>query len=594
MSLLTSDPLTQLAFSVYENRGVYALLLGSGISRAADIPTGWEITLDLVRRIAVAQGEENHPDWAAWYQEKFGVEPDYSALIGELGLSAGERRSILHSYIEPTAEDREEGRKVPTAAHDAIASLVLSGYIKVIITTNFDRLLENALRERGVEPTIVASVDALKGAEPIAHTTCYILKLHGDYKDARILNTNEELDIYPAEYDALLDRVFDEYGMIVCGWSGEWDHALRAAVLRSPARRYSHYWMVREDPGDGAKGLIGHRQAITITASDADRFFTDLEQRVETLAKTHRQNPVGLELLVSTVKRYLAHPEHRIQLDELLTEEVDRLYKFIDDPIFAPSGPVTPELYSDRVARYEASAEALARVAGVLGRWGDGSECNAVFDIIRALWEKTMPSRGGTVIWLNIHSYPVILVMTAYGLGLARSQRWHDLYKLFDLQIYPPNRGETQRVVELMFLLNWRGGDNDYWKLMEGLKERRTPLSDHLCGIFHGWGNSFLGIIPDYEILYEKYEILGSLVYSSCYTSELLTEALSQQNNQSYRWVPVGRSGWHSNVRERILTEIQMPEFQAELIEAGFAKGDKDFLKLSIENYNRLAERFRW
>jgi hypothetical protein len=42
---------TQLAFSVYESKGVYALLLGSGLSRAANIPTGWEITLDLIRRI---------------------------------------------------------------------------------------------------------------------------------------------------------------------------------------------------------------------------------------------------------------------------------------------------------------------------------------------------------------------------------------------------------------------------------------------------------------------------------------------------------------------------------------------------------------
>jgi hypothetical protein len=39
------DPSTALAFSLFENKGVYALLLGSGLSRAAQIPTGWEITL---------------------------------------------------------------------------------------------------------------------------------------------------------------------------------------------------------------------------------------------------------------------------------------------------------------------------------------------------------------------------------------------------------------------------------------------------------------------------------------------------------------------------------------------------------------------
>jgi hypothetical protein len=37
------DPLHALAFSVYENPGVYCILLGSGVSRAAEMPTGWEI-----------------------------------------------------------------------------------------------------------------------------------------------------------------------------------------------------------------------------------------------------------------------------------------------------------------------------------------------------------------------------------------------------------------------------------------------------------------------------------------------------------------------------------------------------------------------
>jgi hypothetical protein len=38
------DPPTALAFSLFENKGVHALLLGSGLSSAAQIPTGWEIT----------------------------------------------------------------------------------------------------------------------------------------------------------------------------------------------------------------------------------------------------------------------------------------------------------------------------------------------------------------------------------------------------------------------------------------------------------------------------------------------------------------------------------------------------------------------
>lgn len=140
------DPTTALAFSLFENRGVYALLVGSGLSSAAHIPTGWEITLDLVRRAGLLQGVTEQPDWVVWYRGQFKKEPEYSDLLNALAPTADERRAILHRYIEATPEDIQQNRKVPTKAHHAIAQLVKDDFIRVIITTNFDRLLENAIR----------------------------------------------------------------------------------------------------------------------------------------------------------------------------------------------------------------------------------------------------------------------------------------------------------------------------------------------------------------------------------------------------------------------------------------------------------------
>ncbi len=56
------DPLLSLAFTVQANKGVYALLLGSGVSRAAQIPTGWEIVLDLIEKLAHVQGDSCNGD----------------------------------------------------------------------------------------------------------------------------------------------------------------------------------------------------------------------------------------------------------------------------------------------------------------------------------------------------------------------------------------------------------------------------------------------------------------------------------------------------------------------------------------------------
>ena len=209
---LFDDPLLQLGFSLHNQRGVYALLLGSGISRAAGIPTGWEITNDLIRRIEETSGSNAEVNWANFYKEKYGKEANYSELLLNLAHTRAERRAILEGYIEPTDPDRAGSRKLPTRGHKNIAKLVREGYIKIIVTTNFDRLLETALNEQGVEPTIVSRASQIMGAGPIQHSNCYILKLHGDYKDANILNTEDELESYPQKTKALLNRIFDEYG----------------------------------------------------------------------------------------------------------------------------------------------------------------------------------------------------------------------------------------------------------------------------------------------------------------------------------------------------------------------------------------------
>lgn len=170
------DTATALSFAIFENRGVFALLLGSGVCRSAEIPTGWEITLDLIRKVGRLNGVAEQSDWGQWYREAYKKQPNYSELLDALSASPDERRSILHRYIEPTPDDLAQGRRIPTQAHRAIARIVRAGFVRVVITTNFDRLIENALREEGVEPTVVKSEDDLKGSVPLIHSRCFVLK----------------------------------------------------------------------------------------------------------------------------------------------------------------------------------------------------------------------------------------------------------------------------------------------------------------------------------------------------------------------------------------------------------------------------------
>jgi len=199
------DIIIKLAFTMYSSPGVYALLLGSGISRDAGILTGWEITLDLIKNIAATE-KEKPKDFEKWYQERYHESPDYTKLLKKLTKTSTDRANLLRPYFEPKLEEREEGLKIPTLAHKCIAILVKYGYIRIILTTNFDRLLEEALSEQGITPTIISTEDEMKGTMPFVHNNCTIIKLHGDYMDTRIKNTPEELAKYPKKVDKYLDR----------------------------------------------------------------------------------------------------------------------------------------------------------------------------------------------------------------------------------------------------------------------------------------------------------------------------------------------------------------------------------------------------
>ncbi|WP_174531839.1 SIR2 family protein, partial [Sphingopyxis terrae] len=277
------DPLISLAFSLQSNKGAYALLIGSGVSRPAGIPTGWEITLEMVRKVAISSSAETGDAADQWYRETYQKEPDYSELLDQLCKSNTERQQYLKPFFEPADEEREEGLKKPTAAHNAIAELMAEGYIRVIITTNFDRLLEQALEARGIVPVVIANADQARGMLPLVHQKHCIIKIHGDYLDTRIMNTENELSHYPPEMDQLLDRVFDEFGIIFCGWSGAWDPALRSALSRAPSRRFSSYWMSRGDLNDDAAKIVSDRGIVPVKIADADTFFSGLSEKLASL-----------------------------------------------------------------------------------------------------------------------------------------------------------------------------------------------------------------------------------------------------------------------------------------------------------------------
>lgn len=575
------DPVTALAFTVSENKGVFALLVGSGLSRAAGIPTGWEITLDLICRVAAASEIPDQPDWGSWYEEKFHKQPSYSEILMELGLTANERRTFLHRYIDPTPAEAKAGKKRPTSAHKAIARLVRDSYIRMIVTTNFDRLIENAIRDEGVEPTVIKSIDDLKGSVPLVHSQCVVLKLHGDYLDARILNTESELSKYAPEIDAYLDRVIDEYGLIISGWSGEWDLALRSAIMRAPNRRYPMFFTARSAPSDRVAELIAHRGAKVITIKDADTFFENLQQQVVLIERAQQPNPRSVTLLVERAKQFVGHSEHKVDQSDLLGESLRAALELKRAPDLLRIAD-----FGAQIARFEALAEPIARLLGIWGRYGDGTEAEQAIEAITAL--STFEVQTGSVALLELQRYPGMLALYGYGLGALKAQRFDVVFRLFSLHLDSLG-GPSKIVVDDFFLGTWEGQKLPWSTL--GASTKIVPLSNHLETILKGWTRDYIYNEKDFDFQFALFEALGAITYLTLgYDdgSDIRAAFTNSQPGQNFRFAPHALLGRDPSRRAAVLQFVCQPEVQQSLLAAGFGRSDESHLAAIIENLQRL------
>ncbi|HEX2164758.1 MAG TPA: SIR2 family protein, partial [Thermoanaerobaculia bacterium] len=305
------------------------------------------------------------------YEREFKEEPSYSRILGRIAQHRDERQRLLKAYFEPTEEERLEGLKQPTAAHRAIASLCRRGYIRVIVTTNFDRLLALALSSEGLQPTVISTPDAVKGAPPLVHAALVIVKIHGDYLDTRIRNTTGELEAYPAPLTKLLDRIFDEFGLLVCGWSARWDPALRRALERCKNQRYTTYWTGLDEPDAELKDLLRLRRAPFIQIDGADNFFVDLNEKITALEEHARPHPLSVEAAVATLKRYLPDPAQNIRYRDLLVGEAERVRRESLSSSFAVEDPIDEVSLAARIQAYEAVTEILSSLFAVASFWGE-------------------------------------------------------------------------------------------------------------------------------------------------------------------------------------------------------------------------------
>ena len=307
--------------------------LGAGASAAANIPTAGQMIWDFKRRLYCAAQrvplsaceDTGDPNLRSILQHYFdaqgtfpreGADEEYAAYFEALYPNDGDRRRYIQSVVE--------GGK-PSFGHLALSVVAAIGRLPVVWTTNFDRVLEDALAQTlgSTSRITVSTIDSAQIAQEALNESRrpLLVKLHGDFQSRRLKNIGDELREQDVRLrEALVDSTA-RLGLVVVGYSGRDGsvmEALEAAVEAPRPFPFGLFWCIRADspPSERVKRLIARAREIGI---DAD--FVHVETFDELLG--------DLSLLLEGVP------------DEL-REKIDRRASRVTDAPIPPRGSSYP------------------------------------------------------------------------------------------------------------------------------------------------------------------------------------------------------------------------------------------------------------
>lgn len=531
--------------------------------------------MKLIGDVALLEGEDKPNNPEKWYRDRFGKEPDYSDILESLTNTPEERLNLIRPFIEPSDEEREQGLKAPTVAHRQIARLVKDGYIKVIITTNFDRLLENALKDEGIEPTVISNPNHIENAVPLIHSPITILKINGDYLNTSFLNIKSELTQYDPRLVESLKFIFENFGLVTCGWSAQWDIALVDIIKSASKFRYSTYLGHQNRITDEMNNLKAFRKAQPVQIKDADSFFLGLFEGVEALAKNGQQHPLTPTLLLQRVKKYLAKEEYRIELHDLFESITSDFLPKI--AVARRNEPAITETVKEQVEHYKSGMRLLLMLMTQSGYWAEPYQHFILTNTLKRVAAE--PDKFGIVsltTWNQIVYLPALLLRYAVGIAAIANKKFQLVRDTLFLNM--SNRYNLTKPIPIFKLVSVdQVATQGELKVIYGGGD--LSVSTFIYKTLRPFFNELIPIDSDYQDAFHYYEFVSSLIYFE---------------NSTDNWAPSGLFIYADRDIVKTITERAEKELSNfELVKAGFYDSYDEFREEADRYQNFLQKRFR-
>ena len=209
-----------------------AWFFGAGTSAAAGIPTAYDMIGDFKRTLFTSSLNLDIRHYSNLSDPivRAKIQSFCDAQEGFPELNSAEEYSFYFEKYLGNEKDRWAyiSEKVsgvsPSYGHRVLAGMIKMGVVRYLVTTNFDKAVENAVAQlyQNVESLYVASIENNQSvSEQLSREQLPLLiKIHGDYHSVKLKNTKEELQSQDIELRKAFERICLSNGLAVIGYSG--------------------------------------------------------------------------------------------------------------------------------------------------------------------------------------------------------------------------------------------------------------------------------------------------------------------------------------------------------------------------------------
>ncbi len=412
----------------------FAIFLGAGCSISSEIQGAASLVKDRWLPKLHRLRAPNENDFEAWVKKAF---PSYDP-----NDPAGSYGPVMEElFVHPEERQREIERlcdgKFPGFGYAVLATLIAreSGCFNVVITTNFDDLVSDALFLFTQSRPLVIGHESLAGFIRPTRTRPLVVKLHGD---ARLSpqNTAAETCEIQGEVESQVSSLLHDRGLIIIGYGGN-DRGIADMLsdLRKEALPYGIYWVNGSEPLGVLRTWLEDRNAIWVEKFDFDETMLLIRDAFE-----------------------LPHPEEKPFAD--IFQHYSETYKQLSERI--RSAPVDTANISLK--------KAVARADNDLAGW--------LTELLEAQKLEKTDSEGANNFYQDaIEKYPdSAALLGAYALFLEQVCKEYDFAAQYYLRSYSADSHHMNT------LANYAGFLLSHEKKQEGerLLEKATSLLTYL------------------------------------------------------------------------------------------------------------------